>query len=208
MKSSVKTALAAATVILGMAFGASAQAAAYRCTDDKGKTVYSDIPCARKEPPPQKAEAVRVVARAEPATLTKLTEADVLRVITLSDDYTRSYNHAEMCNLYAADLKYQVSNEVAKPARTLSAGRDEACQAAHDSAEQSKKAGLVVATERGATKVSIEPGDTRASAIYETTVKLTRYDRVISTYRCNEKSQYVLVNGKALMVAVDESCRP
>jgi len=208
MKHPFKTALIAAALPLAMAFATGAHAAAYKCVDDKGKANYSDIPCGKKEPPP-KAEPAKVVTKAaEPAVLTKLTEAEVLRLISVTDDYTRSYNHVDMCNLYAADLKYQVNNQVVKPPRTMTAGHDEACQAARDSAEQSRKAGLVVISDRGATKVSIEPGDLRANAVYELTMKLTRYDRVISTYHCSEKTQVVLQGGKVLYASIDETCKP
>jgi hypothetical protein len=207
MKNAIKTALIAAALPLAMAFATTAHAAAYKCMDDKGKVNYSDIPCGKKEPPP-KAEPVKVVTKAEPAVLTKLTEAEVLRLISVTDDYTRSYNHVDMCAAYTADLKYQVNNQVVKPPRTMAAGHDEACQAFRDAAEQSRKAGLVVISDRGATKVSIEPGDLRANAVYELTIKLTRYDRVISTYHCSEKSQMVLQGGKVLYAAIDETCKP
>jgi hypothetical protein len=208
MKQIIKTALVAAAAICGMTLATAGHAAAYKCMDDKGKTVYSDIPCGKKEPPP-KVEPVKVISKAaDPAVLTKLSEPDVLRLIAVTDDYTRSYNHADMCNLYAADLKYQTSNTVVKPPRSMSAGRDEACQAARDSAEQTKRAGLVLISERGATKVSIEPGDTRANAVYELTMRLTRYDRVISTYHCSAKNQVVLMGGKALFSSIDEACKP
>ena len=63
-------------------------------------------------------------------------------------------------------------------------------------------------SDRGAAKVSIEPGDVRASAVYELSMKLTRYDRVISTYRCSAKSQVVLVAGKVLFSNIDQNCIP
>jgi len=208
MKQAIKTALVAAAAIFGMSLATAGHAAAYKCMDDKGKAIYSDIPCSAKVQTP-KAEPVKAIAKApEPAVLTKLTEAEVLRLIAATDDYTRSYNHADMCNLYAADLKYQMNNTVVKPPRTMSAGRDEACQAARDNAEQTKRAGLVLISDRGATKVSIEPGDARASAVYELTMRLTRYDRVISTYHCSAKNQVVLVSGKALFSSIDEACKP
>ncbi|MDB5802891.1 MAG: hypothetical protein JWN73_213 [Betaproteobacteria bacterium] len=208
MKKPLKTALIAAATLFGMTLAASSQAAAYKCMDDKGKAIYSDIPCSAKIAPPKIEPAKAIAKAAEPAVLTKLTESEVLRLIAVTDDYTRSYNHADICNLYTADMKYQMNNTMVKPPRTLSAGRDEACQAARDSAEQSKRAGLVVISERGATKVSVEPGDARASAVYELTMRLTRYDRVISTYHCSAKNQVVLVSGKALFSSVDETCKP
>lgn len=196
----------AAFAMVAFGFAAGAQAAAYKCMDDKGRAVYSDIPCGKKEPPP-KVEGPKIL-KPEIAPLTKLTEADVLRTLSLNEDYTRSYNAPDQCNLYAPDMKYLLNNQMAKPPRTVNAGRDEACQASKDNAEQLKKAGIVQVIERGPTKVSFEQGDTRANVIYDSVVRITRFDRVVSTYHCSAKEQLTVVGGKALFTATDVTCKP
>jgi hypothetical protein len=186
-----------------------AQGAAYKCQDEKGKVVFSDIPCGRKEPPPPKPEPkILPKVAPEPVALTKLTEPDVLRVLNLSEDYTRTNNHAEMCNLIGPDMKFRAEMQIVKPPRIFAGGKDEACQMARDNAEQSKKSGMVSLFERGPTKVTIEAGETRASAVYDVVVKLTRYDRIITTYRCSNKDNFVLVGGKAIYAGSDSTCKP
>jgi len=199
-----------ALVAVSLAGTAACHAAAYKCEDEKGRTVYSDIPCPKKAPPPApKVDPAKAAAlAAEPPPLAKLTEADVLRVLTLSEDYTRANNHAELCNLFAADMKFQANNQVQTPPRVLSGGREQACQAGRENAEASKRTGLITLIERGPTKVSIEPGEARATATYDSVVKLTRYDRIVSTYRCSSKDQVGLYAGKALLSATDGTCKP
>lgn len=211
MKIRNKIALAACAAPIAastMFWAGGAQAAAYKCQDEKGKVVFSDIPCARKEPPPPKPEPKILPKVVEPVTLTKLTEPDVLRVLNLSEDYTRTNNHAEMCNLIGPEMKFRAEMQIVKPPRVFAGGKDEACQMARDNAEQSKKSGLVSLFERGPTKVTIEAGETRASAVYDVVVKLTRYDRIITSYRCSNKDQFVLTGGKAIYTASDSTCKP
>lgn len=200
---------------LGLFFGLAASAqAAYKCVDEKGRTVYSDIPCAAKPPPPPpaaKAEPVKAAGAkaAEPAAaLTKITEADVLRVLTQYEDYTRQNNGQEMCNLYADDLKLKADMQITKPPKIIAGGKTEICNVSRESAEQARRAGLIQVVERGPTKVTIEAGETRASAVYDMNVRITRYDRIISTYRCSSKDQLSLVAGKLLFSASDAVCKP
>jgi len=194
---------------LGLSLGAAGSAqAAYKCLDDKGRTVYSDIPCAMK-PPPAPKEAVKI-SKPEPVvvTLTKITEADVLRTLGQYEDYTRLNNGAEMCNMYADDLKLKAELQNLKPPRVIAGGKEEICKVSKESAEQAKKAGLIQVVERGPTKVTIEAGETRATAVYDHVVKVTRYDRIISSYRCSSKDQFSLVGGKLLFSASDAVCKP
>ncbi len=151
----------------GLICAAGAEAAAYKCTDDGGHVVYSDIPCVKKAPPPPKAEPAAVVSKAaDSAVLTKISEADVLRLLDLNEEYAHTNNAAEACNLLAAELKFRVDYQLPKMVKVISGGRDEACQLARASAEQAKKTGLIGLTERGPTKVSIEGGELRATATY------------------------------------------
>jgi hypothetical protein len=199
----------AAIAAAGFTFWAGGtQAAAYKCQDEKGKVVFSDIPCARKEPPPPKPEPKILPKVSEPATLTKLTEPDVLRAIGQTQDYARTNNHADMCGMMTADMKFKTDMQIVKPPRVIEGGREEACKLAQDNAEQSKRTGLISLIERGATKVAIEAGETRATAVYDSTVKLTRYDRIVSTYHCSSKEQFVLVGGKTQLAASESTCKP
>jgi hypothetical protein len=197
---------------LGLSLGLAASAqAAYKCVDEKGRTVYSDIPCAMKPPPPPpaaKAELVKAKSAEPAAPLTKITEADVLRVLGQYEDYTRQNNGQEMCNLYADDLKLKADMQNIKPPKVIAGGKAEICTVSKDSADQARKAGLIQVVERGPTKVVIEPGETRASAAYDMTVKITRYDRIISTYKCSSKDQLSLVSGKVLLSGSDAVCKP
>ncbi len=202
--------LKAALLAAGMGIAAAGHAAAYKCQDDKGKTVYSDIPCAGKQPPkvePPKAAVAKNAAPADAAPLTRITEADVLRMLTMGQDYSRTNSHAELCALYAPDMKYRIEFQGPK-AKTVTGGREEACKSARDSAELSKRAGLVMQSERGATKVSIEAGETRATATYVSVNRMTRYDRIVDTMQCSSKDQFVLSGGKMLITSSDDVCKP
>ena len=201
--------LKAALLAAGMGIAATGHAAAYKCQDDKGKTVYSDIPCAGKQPPKvePKAAPAKTAAPVSTAPLTRLAEADVLRFLTVTQDLSRTNSQAELCALYAADMKFRMEFKGDKP-KTISGGREEACKSVRDSAEAAKRAGLVGQSERGATKVSIEPGETRATATYEILHRVTRYDRIISTLHCTSKDQFVLMDGKILITSSDDVCKP
>lgn len=202
-----KTALTAAAFILGATLATSSHATAYKCTEDSGKTVYSDIPCAKK-PAAKPAAATAAAAPAAVAQqLTKLTEADVVRALSTNLEYVHTNNQVELCKLYATDMTYSTEFQGPKPKKVFG-GHDEACKQASDSAELARRAGVIRQIDRGATKVTIEPGELRAVAVYETSNRLTRYDRILETYRCNAKDQYVLLGGKILLAASEEVCKP
>jgi hypothetical protein len=208
MKTLIHAVLAAtALCAAGVAHGA-----ANKCQDENGRTVYSDIPCARKEapPPPPKAQSkAEIKAKADASvTLARLSEADVLRVIGLTEDYTRTYDHAALCGLFAADMKYQLVDQTATPARKTAGGRDEACQVARTGAEQSRQAGLKTVIERGATKVDFNADATRATVVYQSTARITRFDRIISSYKCSSRDQIALYDGKPLFAGSDVTCTP
>jgi hypothetical protein len=192
----------------GLICAAGADAAAYKCTDDGGHTVYSDIPCVKKAPPPPKAEPAAVVKAADAAVLSKIAEADVLRALDLSQEYSHSNNAAEACNLFGADHKFRVDYQLPKIVKVVSGGHDEACRLAREAAEQSKRTGIIGLIERGPTKVKIEAGEMRASASYDVVYKTTRYDRIIDSYRCSSKDQFVLAGGKVVLVGSDSVCKP
>jgi Domain of unknown function (DUF4124) len=192
----------------GLAGAATAQAAAYKCTDDSGRIVYSDIPCAKKAPPPPKAEPAKAVSKAEAAVMTRITEADVLRAVTQAEEYTTRNNHAELCGMFAEGLKFRFTNQLVTPAKVNQGGRNDMCAFSRENAEQSKRTGMVQSIERGPTKVTIEPGETRASVSYDSVVNLTRYDRIISSYHCSSRERWVLADGKLLYVAVEGTCKP
>jgi len=204
MKTRYKILLAACAA----AFAGGAQAAAYKCQDEKGRTVYSDIPCAAKIPAAPKPAAVSAKPVAEAVPLTRLTEADVLRTLTLSEEYTRTNNHVEACNIMGADMKIRADVQIAKPPRMIEGGREEACKLVRENAEQSKRSSVISLIERGPTKVSIEPGEQRAIATYDAVVKFTRYDRIVGGYRCSTKDQFALVGGKALFTSSESVCKP
>jgi len=186
-----------------------AQAAAYKCQDDAGRTVYSDIPCAKKAPPPPKAEPAKAAAKADAAAvMTKITEADVLRVLGLAEDYTRRNSHVEFCDMLSDDLKFTQQFQTVKPPKTISGGKAEMCLQARQSAELSKRTGMISQSDRGPTKVVIEAGETRATATYESAVKFTRYDRIIDSMHCSSKDQFVLSGGKLLLFNTDNVCKP
>ena len=195
-------------IAAGLLAATGAHAAAYKCQDDAGRTVYSDIPCAKKAPPPPKAEPAQAVAKADPAVLTKITEAEVLRVLGQSEDYTRRNSYAELCGMLSDDLKFTQQFPTAKPPKTVSGGKSELCLQARQSAELSKRTGMISQSERGPPKVVIEAGETRATATYESAVKFTRYDRIIDSMQCSSKDQFVLSGGKLLLVNTDNVCKP
>jgi len=186
----------------------SSQAGAYKCQDEKGRTVYSDIPCMRKEPPKAETAAVAKAAPVPVAAvpITRITEADVLRVLTTTQDYVRSNNHAGLCELYATDMKFRLEMQGDK-GKVSSGGREEACSNARNSADVSKRTNLIQQSERGATKVTIEPGEMKAVAVYESVNRLTRYDRIVSTFHCNSRDHFVLTDGKLLITSSSDVCK-
>ena len=206
--------LRGAIFAMGLACAAAAHGAAYKCVDDSGRTVYSDIPCAKKAPPPApppKVEAAKPVAKpGEPVALTKITEADVTRALDQTEEYITRNNHSGLCSMFAEDLKFKYSYPAAQAGaapKVNQGGRNEMCILMRENAEQSKRTGLVQQTDRGPTKVVIEAGDARASAAYESVVKVTRYDRIISTMRCTSRAQLTLTDGKLLYVMMEDNCK-
>jgi hypothetical protein len=204
MKTRYKIAFAAAAALIA----GGSHAAAYKCQDEKGRTVYSDIPCMKKEAPktdpaPAKAAAPTPVAA---APITRITEADVLRTLTATQDYVRTNDHTSLCALYAADMKFRLELQGDK-GKVTSGGREEACINARNSADLSKRANLIQQTERGATKVTIEPGEMKAVAVYESVNRLTRYDRIVSSFRCNSQDHFVLTDGKLLITSSSDVCK-
>jgi hypothetical protein len=207
----MKTLIHAVLAATALCAAGAAHGAANKCQDENGRTVYSDIPCAKKEapPPPKVQSKAEVKAKADAVvTLTKLSEADVLRVIGLTEDYTRTYDHAALCGLFATDMKYQLIDQTATPAKKISGGRDEACLAARNGAEQSRQAGLKTVIDRGPTKVDFNADATRATVVYQSTAKITRYDRILSSYKCSSRDQIALYDGKPLFAGSDVTCTP
>jgi len=206
MKTRYKIAFAAAAAIIA----GSSHAAAYKCQDEKGRTVYSDIPCMKKEAPKAEIAPVKAApaasAAAAAAPITRITEADVLRTLTATQDYVRTNDHASLCALYATDMKFRLELQGDK-GKVTSGGREEACTNARNSADASKRANLIQQTERGATKVTIEPGETKAVAVYESVNRLTRYDRIVSSFRCNSQDHFVLTDGKLLITSSSDVCK-
>jgi hypothetical protein len=185
----------------------SSHAGAYKCQDEKGRTVYSDIPCMKKEAP--KAEAAPAKAAPAPtaaAPITRITEADVLRTLTATQSYVRTNDHASLCGLYAADMKFRLELQGDK-GKVTSGGREEACINARNSADVSKRTNLIQQSERGATKVTIEPGEMKAVAVYESVNRLTRYDRIVTTFHCNSQDHFVLADGKLLITSASDVCK-
>lgn len=207
MNRQLKTALAAAAFTLTAALATNSHAAAYKCTDDSGKAVYSDIPCMKKPAPAAKPAAAAAAAPVAAAPVTKITEAEVLRVLTASQEYSRSNNHVGTCSLLASDMTFRTEFQGPKPKSTFG-GRDEACKSARESAEMSQKTGLVLQSERTTTKVTIEPGELRAVAVYETSNRMTRYDRILDSFKCSSKDKFVLIDGKVLISSSEEVCKP
>jgi hypothetical protein len=203
MKTRYKIAFAAAAALLA----GSSHAGAYKCQDEKGRTVYSDIPCMRKEPPKVDIAPVKAApAPAAAAPITRITEADVLRTLTATQDYVRTNDHTSLCALYAADMKFRLELQGDK-GKVTSGGRDEACINARNSADLSKRTNLIQQTERGATKVTIEPGEMKAVAVYESVNRLTRYDRIVSSFHCNSQDRFVLTDGKLLITSSSDVCK-
>ena len=199
----------------GMGCAALAHAAAYKCTDDAGHTVYSDIPCAKKAPPPPppaaaaKPDPAAAAAKpGDPAPVTKITEAGVLHAIDQAAEYITRNNYADLCNMYSTDLKFKMNNQAVKPPKVSQGGRSELCILDRESADQSKRSGMIQQIERGATRVTIEPGETRASATYDSVVQVTHYDQIVSTYHCSAREQWGLYDGKLLYSAMDGTCKP
>jgi hypothetical protein len=186
-----------------LACATAAHAAAYKCTDDAGHTVYSDVPCAKKPPP--KVEPVKVDA---PVGMVKITEADVVHVLDNVGDLTRQNDAASLCDLFADDLKFRINNQGVKPPQQGAGGKADLCKMSRDNAERAKKANTISAIERGPTKVVIAPGETHASATYASTVTVTHYDVIVSTYHCTSNEQWGLYNGKLLYSAMEGTCKP
>jgi len=203
MKNRYKFALA----VTAMLFAGASHAAAYKCQDDKGRTVYSDIPCMKKEAPKaETAKATPVAAPVAAAPITRITEADVLRLLAANIDYVRTNNHTSLCDLYAPDMKFRLELQGDK-GKVISGGREDACINARSSAETSRRANLISQNERGATKITIEPGETKALAVYEYVNRLTRFDRIVMTLHCTGRDQFVLVDGKLLINSSSDVCK-
>lgn len=195
----------------GLACAAAAHGAAYKCVDDNGRTVYSDIPCMKKPAPPAaKAEpAVPAAKPAEPVP-TKITEADVIRVLDQMDEYVRRNNHADQCNMLAESFKFKTTIQPVQAGSTpkvLQGGRSESCVQMREGAELFKRGSVVPQTTRGPVKVVMEAGDTRASVAYDAVINMTKYDRVMMTMRCSSRAQLALTDGKLLFVMMEDSCK-
>ena len=182
-----------------------AAAQLYKCTDEKGATAYSDMPCVRAPKPGESARAAQMPANQVSGG--KLSENAVAKVLRHAAELAVHSDHRGQCALAAPDLSFKITDHSSAPPTVLVGGRAEICALQRDSALAMQANNFQAASKLGKINITLSPDGTKASAKFETVTTVTLQGRTVMIQRCVQ-DQVLGVYGDAILYSgVNASCR-
>ncbi len=192
--------------VLFVATSASAQL--FKCTDEHGRSTYSDKMC----PEVRRSSLTEVSRRgssvAQSTGPIKLTPSSVEAVVRHATSLAMRGDYQAQCALAAPELRFRTTEMVSSPPKVTSGGKSELCLLQRKSAIGLQDLQANIVLKLGKLDINVQPDGNRASVKYDVTGAVRIGGETAMMLRCSRSETLGIFGGEILYVQTESVCYP